>query len=220
MNRSWLAQYPPGVRTEIDLREYDSLNDLFARSCRENPTSVAWENLGAAVTYAELERLSRNLGAFLQSLSGLASGSRVAIMLPNVLQYPVALFAVLRAGLAIVYVNPLYTARELEHQLKDSGAEALIVLENFAHVAGKALESVKVRHVVVASLGDLLPRPRRHVVNLSVRYWKRLVPRWEIPGAIPFRAALRRGRGRAPERRASRPLPARLWRPPVFHRPR
>ena len=192
MDKIWLKSYPAGVPAEIDLNEYASLNDVLAQSCRKFRDLPAFRNLGTTITYAELDRLSRHFAAWLQSF-GLAKGTRVALMMPNLLQYPVALFGVLRAGMIVVNVNPLYTARELEHQLKDSGVEAIVVLENFAHVLEKVLPNTAVRHVVTTQVGDLLTPPRRLAVNFAVKHVKKMVPEWNIGGAIEFRTALDRG---------------------------
>ena len=196
MDRIWLKSYPAGVPAEIDLNEYTSLNDVLAQSCRKFRDLPAFRNLGTTITYAELDRLSRHFAAWLESLS-LAKGARVALMMPNLLQYPVALFGALRAGAIVVNVNPLYTARELEHQLKDSGAEVIVILENFAHVLEKVLANTAVKHVVTTQVGDLLTLPRRLMVNFTVKRVKKMVPDWHIEGAIPFRTALDRG-SRAP----------------------
>jgi len=192
MDKIWLKSYRAGVPAEIDLNEYASLNDVLAQSCRRFRDLPAFRNLGTTITYAELDRLSRNFAAWLESLS-LAKGSRVALMMPNLLQYPVALFGVLRAGMIVVNVNPLYTARELEHQLKDSGAEVIVILENFAHVLEKVLPSTAVQHVVTTQVGDLLAPPRRLMVNFTIKRVKKMVPAWRIGGAIAFRTALARG---------------------------
>ena len=196
MEKIWLKSYREGVPAEIDLNEYASINDMLAQSCRKFRDRPAFHNLGATITYAELDCLSRNFAAWLQSL-GLPKGSRVALMMPNLLQYPVAMFGALRAGMILVNVNPLYTARELEHQLKDSGAEVIVILENFAHVLEKAIANTAVQHVVTTQVGDLLPAPRRIMVNFAVKHVKKMVPEWRIGGAIEFRTALDRG-ARAP----------------------
>jgi long-chain acyl-CoA synthetase len=196
MDRIWLKSYPAGVPAEIDLTEYTSLNDVLAQSCRKFRDLPAFRNLGTTITYAQLDRLSGHFAAWLESLS-LAKGARVALMMPNLLQYPVALFGALRAGTIVVNINPLYTARELEHQLKDSGAEVIVVLENFAHVLEKVLANTAVKHVVTTQVGDLLTLPRRLMVNFIVKRVKKMVPDWHIEGAIPFRTALDRG-SRAP----------------------
>src|SRR5579871_4692180 len=196
MEKIWLKSYRAGVPAEIDLNEYASINDVLAQSCRKFRSLPAFRNLGTTITYEELDRLSRDFAAWLASL-GLAQGTRVALMMPNLLQYPVALFGILRAGMIVVNINPLYTARELEHQLKDSGAEAIVILENFAHVLEKVVAHTAVQHVVVTEAGDLLPPHRRLMVNFIVRRWKKLIPAWRIGGAISFRAALERG-ARAP----------------------
>jgi len=193
MQKIWLASYPPGVPAEVDVRPYPSLTDMLRRSCRRFAERPAFVNMGVEMSYGQLERLSRDFGAYLQGLPGLGKGSRVAIMLPNCLQYPVALFGVFRAGMTVVNVNPLYTAAELEFQLADSGAGAIVVLENFAHTLERALPRTRVRHVVVTSIGDLFPAGKRWLVNAAVRYLKRTVPPWRIPGARSLREALRRG---------------------------
>jgi len=196
MEKIWLKSYREGVPAEIDLNEYASINDMLAQSCRKFRDRPAFHNLGATITYAELDCLSRNFAAWLQTLN-LPQGSRVALMMPNLLQYPVAMFGALRAGMILVNVNPLYTARELEHQLKDSGAEVIVILENFAHVLEKAIANTAVQHVVTTQVGDLLPAPRRIMVNFAVKHVKKMVPEWRIGGAIEFRTALDRG-ARAP----------------------
>jgi long-chain acyl-CoA synthetase len=196
MEKIWLKSYRAGIPAEIDLHEYASLNDVLAQSCRKFKDRPAFRNLGSTITYAELDRQSRHFAAWLQSL-GLAQGARVALMMPNVLQYPVALFGILRAGMIVVNVNPLYTPHELEHQLKDSGAAAIIVLENFAHVLEKVLANTAVKHVVTTQVGDLLTPPRRLMVNFAVRYVEKLVPEWRIGNAIAFRLALDRGASRS-----------------------
>ena len=193
VERIWLPHYPPGVAADIDIHRYASLKDLLEQSCARFAARPAFTNLGVSLSYAELERLSRAFAAYLQQVAGLQKGERVAIMLPNLLQYPVALFGALRAGLVVVNVNPLYTARELQFQLADSGAAAVVVLENFAHTLQQALPGTAVRQVVTTQLGDLFPPLKRWLVNLAVKRIKRLVPRWEIPAAISFRQALGQG---------------------------
>ncbi|HTQ57018.1 MAG TPA: AMP-binding protein [Bryobacteraceae bacterium] len=201
MDKIWLKSYPPGVPAEIDLNEYASINEVVAQSCRKYRDLPAFVNFGTTLTYAGLDRLSRNFGAWLQSL-GLAKGARVALMMPNLLQYPVALFGVLRGGFIAVNVNPLYTARELEHQLKDSGAEVIVILENFAHVLEKALPNTAIRHVVTTQVGDLLAPSRRFAMNFAIRHIKKMVPEWHIGATVGLRTALARG-ARAPFHEAS-----------------
>jgi len=191
MERIWLKSYPKGVPAEIDWRRYRSLADLFEQSARAFATNPAYQNMGRVVTFGELDMMTRNAGAWLQS-KGLAKGARVAVMLPNCIQYPAFMFGALRAGFTVVNVNPLYTARELEHQLRDSGAEAIVVLENFAHVLEQVVANTRIRHIVVASLGDLLGF-KGLIVNFVVRTVKRLVPAWRLPGAIRFNAMLYEG---------------------------
>ena len=195
MKRIWLDSYPEGVPAEIDAGAYPSLNALLARSCARFRGQAAFSNRGVAITYGQLDRLSRDFAAFLQGALGMKKGERVAIMLPNLLQFPVALFGALRAGAVVVNVNPLYTPKELEHQLADSGAAAILVLENFAHTLEAALGGTSVRHVITTQAGDLFPPARRWLLNFAVKRVKRMVPRWRLPGAIGLRAALARGAG-------------------------
>ncbi len=195
MEKIWLQSYPEGVPAEIDPSEFMSIGEVFERSCREFADRDAFVCMGKAITYAETEQLSAAFAAYLQSALGLVPGARVAIMMPNVLQYPVAMFAALRAGYTVVNCNPLYTPRELEHQLNDSGAEAIVVLENFASTLQQVIARTPVRHVVVTALGDLLPVPKGWLVNLVVRHVKKIVPAFDLPGAIRFNDALNLGRG-------------------------
>jgi long-chain acyl-CoA synthetase len=193
VDKPWLKSYPPGMPAEIDLKAFSSVRDILEKSCQKFADKAAYSNLGVTLTYRDLDRLSRDFAAFLQSMPGLGKGERVAIMMPNLLQYPIALFGVLRAGMTVVNVNPLYTARELEHQLKDSGARAIVVVENFASTVQQVLDKTGVETVVTTQIGDLLPVPKRWLVNYVVKNVKKMVPAWRIDGAIPFRAALRRG---------------------------
>jgi long-chain acyl-CoA synthetase len=193
MEPVWLEHYPSGVPAAVDTLRYASLKDLLEQSCERFRTRPAFTNMGVSMSYAELDRLSRDFGAWLQHEAGLERGERVAIMLPNLLQYPVALFGALRAGMVVVNVNPLYTARELQYQLADSGATAVVVLENFAHTLQQAIPRTAVRHVVTTRVGDLFPPLKRGLVNFAVRWIKRAVPRWRLPGATAFNTVLRRG---------------------------
>ena len=195
MDKPWLKSYPTGMPAEIDMKAFSSVRDILEKSCQRFADKPAYSNLGVTLTYRELDRLSRDFAAFLQSMPGLAKGERVAIMMPNLLQYPIALFGVLRAGMTVVNVNPLYTARELEHQLKDSGARAIVVVENFAHTLQQVVDKTSVETVITTRIGDLLPVPKRWIVNYVVKNVKKMVPAWRIDGAIEFRAALRRGAG-------------------------
>lgn len=193
MERIWLKQYPPGVPADIEPTQYASLVDLLEESFAKFADRKAFICMDKAISYRDLDQMSLALAAYLQG-RGLQRGARVAIMMPNVLQYPVATAAVLRAGFAVVNVNPLYTPRELEHQLKDSGAEAVIVLENFAHTVEQVIAKTPVKHVIVASMGDLLGF-KGVIVNLVVRRVKKMVPAWSLPGAVSFNDALAAGRG-------------------------
>ncbi|MBP8298275.1 MAG: AMP-binding protein, partial [Burkholderiales bacterium] len=194
MDKIWLQQYPPGIPAEIDASEFASLKDILEQSCARFGALPAYGNMGVSITYAELDQASRAFGAFLQKSLGMRRGERVALMLPNLLQYPVALFGALRAGLTVVNVNPQYTERELEHQLKDAGATAIVVLENFAHTLAAVLPRTPVRTVVATQVGDLFPWPKRSVVNFVVKHVKKMVPPWRIPDAVGFGAALAAGR--------------------------
>lgn len=193
MTRPWLASYPEGVPAEVDVARYATLVELFDESFARHRAAPAYVCMGRTLSFGAVDDLSRALGAWLQS-QGLARGDRVAIMLPNILASPVTAAAVLRAGFVAVNVNPLYTARELEHQLADSGAVAIVVLENFAATLQQALPRTPIRHVVVAALGDLLGFPKRALVNFIVRRVKRLVPPYDLPGAVRFADALAAGR--------------------------
>lgn len=193
-DRTWLGSYPPGVPADIDPSQYPSLVALMEESFRKYGDRVAYSFMGKDVSYAETDAQSRDFAAYLQGL-GLAKGDRVALMMPNVPQYPVAVAAVLRAGLVVVNVNPLYTPRELEHQLKDSGAKAIVIIENFAHTLQSCLAHTPVKHVVLASMGDRLGFLKGAVVNYVVRNVKKLVPPFELPGAVRFNDALTQGAG-------------------------
>ena len=193
MERIWLKQYPAGVPADIDVTQYASLVELLEESFAKFADRKAFICMDKSISYRDLDEMSRALGAYLQG-KGLKQGARVALMMPNVLQYPIATAAVLRAGYAVVNVNPLYTPRELEHQLKDSGAEAIIVLENFATTVQKVIASTAVKHVIIGSMGDLLGL-KGMIVNLVVRRVKKMVPAYSLPGAVLFNDAVTSGRG-------------------------
>jgi long-chain acyl-CoA synthetase len=193
MNKVWLKNYPTGVPAQINPNEYGSVTELLESSCRRFAELDAYTSLGRTMTYAEFDRDARNFAAWLQQSAKLQRGDRIAIMLPNVLQYPIALFGALRAGLTVVNTNPLYTARELEHQLTDSGAKAILILENFAHTLEAVIERTHVKHVIVTGVGDRLGWPRSALVNSVVRYVRKQVPRWELPGALRFNEVLQQG---------------------------
>ena len=195
MEPIWLKNYPPGVPAEVDVHEFASLPAVLKRSCQRFADLPAYSSLGATITYAELDRLCGAFSAYLQTVLGLKRGDRVAIMLPNLLQYPVALFGILRAGMVVVNINPQYTRSELEHQLSDSGAVAIVVLENFAHTLQKVLtENPSLKPTVITTeVGDMLAWPKKLLTNFVVRQVKKMVPDWKINGAIKFNAAMRRG---------------------------
>jgi long-chain acyl-CoA synthetase len=193
MERFWLKSYPAGVPAEVDVTQYASLPRLLEDAFRKHAERDAFIFMDHALTYADLERLSTAFGAWLQA-TGLPCGARVAIMMPNILQYPVALAGALRAGYVVVNVNPLYTPRELEHQMKDSGAEAIVILENFATTLQQVIGRTSIRHVIVTSLGDLLGFPKSAVVNFAVRRVKHMVPPYSLPGHVKFSDVLEQGR--------------------------
>ncbi|HTR58654.1 MAG TPA: long-chain-fatty-acid--CoA ligase [Casimicrobiaceae bacterium] len=199
MDRIWLKSYPKGVPAEIDVNAYASIRDIFEQVVAKFGPRPAFTCMGKSITFAELAAKSNAFGAFLQG-RGLAKGARVALMMPNVLQYPVCLFGTLNAGCTVVNTNPLYTARELEHQLIDSGAEVIVVVENFAHTLQEVLARTKVKHVVVTSIGELMGL-KGMLVNFVLRHVKKMVPPWEIPGAIRLSEALAEGEKSALERR-------------------
>jgi long-chain acyl-CoA synthetase len=198
MERIWLKHYPAGVPADIDVTQYGSLVELLEESFTKFRDRKAFICMDKAITYRELDEMSLALAAYLQS-KGLAKGARVALMMPNVMQYPVSTAAVLRAGYTVVNVNPLYTPRELEHQLKDSGAEAIIVLENFATTVEKVIAKTNVKHVIVGSMGDMLGF-KGVIVNLVVRRIKKMVPAYSLPGAVAFNDAVLAGRSRKLEK--------------------
>ena len=198
MEKIWLASYPPGVPAEIDVNEYASVREVFEESCGKFAARPAFTCMGRSMSFAELDHLSSAFGAFLQG-AGCKKGTRVALMMPNILQYPVCLFGILRAGCTVVNVNPLYTARELEHQLDDSGAEIIVVVENFAHTLQEVIGKTKVRQAVITSIGELLGL-KGLLVDFAIRHVKKMVPAYAIPGSIHLSDALMEGRKRTLER--------------------
>jgi long-chain acyl-CoA synthetase len=194
--RPWLKSYPPGVPAEIDASQYANVRDIFLESVRKFGDAAAFTCMGRTISFNELDRLSRDFGSWLQNVAKLPRGARVAIMSPNLLQYPVALFGALRAGYTIVNCNPLYTPRELEHQLKDSGAEAIVILENFARTLESVVAHTQVKHVITTQIGDMLGFPRSAIVNFAVKRVKKMVPAWSLPGSTSFPAALAAGHGK------------------------
>jgi long-chain acyl-CoA synthetase len=191
LEKIWLKSYPPGVPAEIDVNQYASLREVLEASCAKFGSRPAYSCMGRTITFAELDRLSAAFGAFLQA-RGLTKGERVALMMPNVLQYPICLFGILRVGCTVVNVNPLYTPRELEHQLNDSGAEMIVVIENFAHTLVEVLSNTEVKRVVVTTIGEMLGL-KGLLVDFVLRHVKKMIPAWEIPGAIRLSDALAEG---------------------------
>ncbi|MFC1234870.1 long-chain-fatty-acid--CoA ligase FadD [Vibrio sp. F74] len=194
MEKPWLSHYPIDVPKEINPDEYPSLIEMFENAVRNYADQPAFENMGSIMTYRKLEERSRAFAAYLQNDLKLSKGERVAIMMPNLLQYPVALFGILRAGLIAVNVNPLYTPRELEHQLNDSGATTIVIVSNFANTLEQIVDNTQIKNVVLTSLGQMLPRAKGTIVDFVVKYVKGMVPKYHLPGAISFRKALYKGR--------------------------
>lgn len=193
LNKVWLKRYPADVPAEINADRYTSLVELFEHAALQYAEQTAFINMGQPMTYRELDKQSRDFAAWLQQGLGLKQGDRVALMMPNLLQYPVALFGVLRAGMVVVNVNPLYTPRELKHQLNDSGASAIVIVSNFAHTLEKVVAETPVKHVMLTRMGDQLAPVKATLVNFVVKYVKKLVPKYHLPGAVPFRSALQQG---------------------------
>ncbi|MGF1686679.1 long-chain-fatty-acid--CoA ligase FadD [Photobacterium japonica] len=194
MDKVWLNRYPEDVPAEISPDQYPSLVEMFEQSVQKYADQTAFINMGQVMTFRKLEERSRAFAAYLQNELRLQKGDRVAVMMPNLLQYPIALFGILRAGCVVVNVNPLYTPRELEHQLNDSGAKAIVIVSNFAHTLESIVKNTGVQHVVLTSLGDQLSRPKGTLVNFVVKYIKKMVPKYHLPHATSMRMALRKGR--------------------------
>ena len=190
MDKIWLQSYSPGVPATINPDEYTSITDLFEQGIKKFGPLPSYSNFGHEISFDDLDRLTQQFAAYLTGDLGLKKGDRVAIMMPNILQYPVSLFAILRAGLVVVNVNPLYTARELEYQLNDSGAEAIVVVENFANTLAEVVGKTKIKHVVTTQIGDLFGFPSSFIVNSVIKYVKKMVPPFHIPGAVRMNDAL------------------------------
>ena len=192
MNKPWLDSYPEGVPAEIDLDRYHSILDIFEQSCSQHRGKTAYVNFDTHLTYGELDTCTRNFAAWLQN-QGLHKGDRIALMMPNILQYPVALFGALRAGLVVVNTNPMYTARELKHQLVDSGARAIVAVENFAHVLQDVREEVPLEFIITTKVGDMISFPKGLLMNFAIQYVKKAIPAWNLPGSVSMKRALQEG---------------------------
>ena len=195
MDKVWLKSYPPGVPEFIDVDAYQSVAEVFEQSVEKYGPRPAFTNLGTTLSYSDIDSLTTQLGAYLQNLPNMRKGDRIAIMMPNVLQNPVSIFAVLRAGFTVVNTNPLYTSRELKHQLVDSGAKAIIIMENFCHTLAEVIDETPVEHVITTQLGDLLSFPKSIIVNVVVKYVKKMVPPFKLKDRAPFNNALSIGSG-------------------------
>lgn len=193
MEKIWQKNYQDGVPLDINPRENNSIPEIMENAFKKFSNLPAYHNMGKTITFSELETESKKFGSYLQNQLGLKQGDRVALMLPNILQYPIALFGILQVGLVAVNINPLYTARELEHQLQDSGARVIVIFANSAHILEKVLEKTDVKHVITTEIGDLLKFPKSLIVNFVIKHIKKMVPDWNIPYAISFKDALRKG---------------------------
>ncbi|KZC84065.1 long-chain-fatty-acid--CoA ligase [Neisseria flavescens] len=193
MEKLWLKSYEQGVNPEIDISQYSSISDVFRQSVEKFSDKPAFQNMGKTLTYAEVGKLATDFASYLQNVLKLPRGERVAIMMPNVLQYPIALFGILQAGLVAVNTNPLYTPRELEHQLKDSGATTIVVLENFANTLELVLPRTQIKHVIVASVGEMFGMIKGALMNFVIRKVKKMVPEYRISNTVTFQTALKQG---------------------------
>jgi long-chain acyl-CoA synthetase len=193
MDKPWLESYPQGVKHEIDLNAYQSVAEVFEQAVEKYAELPAFYNMGTTLSYAEMGQLTTQLAAYLQSIPGMQKGDRVAVMMPNLLQNPIAIFAILRAGFTVVNTNPLYTARELRHQLKDSGSKVIIVVDNFCQTVEEVIRDTDIQQVITTQLGDMLKFPKSMIVNLVVKYVKKMVPSYSLPGNITFKQALAEG---------------------------
>lgn len=193
MQKPWLKSYPKGVPETISVDEFASVADVFDQSIKKYPDLPAFSNFGKVITYKELGEYTDQLAAYLKNDLGLDEGARVAVMMPNLLQNPIAIFAILRAGLVVVNTNPLYTPRELKHQMSDSGAEAIIIVENFCSVLEEVIEETQIKHVIITRMGDMLDFPKSAIINLVVKHVKKMVPAYNLPGAVTFKQALKLG---------------------------
>jgi long-chain acyl-CoA synthetase len=191
-NYPWVKNYPEGIPAEINLYDYNSVVELFETSCKKYGNKVAFENMGVTMTFAEVDKLSNDFAAYLQTI-GLKKGDRIAIQMPNLLQFPVAFFGALRAGLIVVNTNPLYTPREMEHQFKDSGAKAIVIVANFAVNLEKILAHTKIEHIILTELGDMLGALKGTLVNFVVKHIKKMVPAYSLPSAVSFKTAMKKG---------------------------
>lgn len=196
MEKIWLNNYPPYSPKTIETDQYESLVEMFEAAIQRHPDIPAYINMGQVLTFRKLEERSRSFAAYLQNELRLKKGDRIALMMPNLLQYPIALFGALRAGLVVVNVNPLYTPRELEHQLNDSGAKAIVIVSNFAATLEKIVFNTEIKHVILTRMGDQLSFGKRTLVNFVVKYIKKLVPKYKLPHAVSFREALSIGKQR------------------------
>ena len=195
----WADKRPAGIPNDIDLTEYSSIIDVFDQACVKHAKLSAFSNMGVTLTYADLDRLSAAFASYLQQHTSLQPGDRIAVQMPNVLQFPIAVFGAIRAGLVVVNTNPMYTAREMRHQFQDSGAKALIYMNMFGHLVQEVLPDTEIKYLFEARMGDMLPGMKGTLVNAAVKYVKKLIPDYSLPQAVPFKTALKRGKGQRPK---------------------
>jgi long-chain acyl-CoA synthetase len=193
MSKPWLQSYPEGVPAEISIDEYASVADIFDQSVCRFENLPAYSNFGKTITYKEVKQFTSQLGGYLKNELGLDKGTKVAVMMPNLLQNPIAIFGILRAGMVVVNTNPLYTARELKHQMNDSGTEVIIIVENFCHILEEVIEETPIKHVIITRMGDMLPFPKSAIIDFVVKRIKKMVPAYRLPGAVSFNKALKLG---------------------------
>jgi len=193
VDKVWLKSYPPGMPETVDIDAYQSVAEVFEQAAEKYADRPAFTNMGSTLTYAQMDEFTTQLAAYLQNLPDMRKGDRIGVMMPNVLQNPIAIFAILRGGFTVVNINPLYTPRELKHQLSDSGAKAIIIMENFAHTLTDVIDESPIQHIITTQLGDMLKFPKSLVVNLVVKYVKKMVPAFSLRKAVKFKAALHRG---------------------------
>jgi len=198
--KPWLGSYPEGVPEFAEVDAYDSVADVFEESIEKFRDNTAFVSMGASITFAELDDYANAFAAWIQATGKFQKGDRVAVMMPNLLQYPIAVFGLLRAGLVVVNTNPLYTRRELQHQLEDSGAKGIIIVENFASTLEKTLAHVKPEVIITTRVGDMLGFPKKFIVNTVVKHVKKMVPAFSLPGSISFSEVLAQGAGKKPEK--------------------
>ena len=194
VEKIWADKYAPGTPLDIDTSKYNSIIEVFEESCRRFGDRPAYTNMGATITYSQLDKLSAQFAAFLQNYTTLKPGDRIAVQMPNLIQFPVVVFGAMRAGMVVVNTNPMYTAREMEHQFNDSGAKAIVALANFGNLLQDVLPKTKIKHVIITEVADMQKTPKRQIMNFVIKRVKKMVPAFEIPNAVPFVKAMSLGK--------------------------